>query len=351
MEAEENRDVGRNGYKDAGNDRRTPPSWEGASPSIYLPGSTPDDSATSPSTPENSAWSFEKAQDVVQHPPPLDAHASGAVVTSTSAAKSTLNLLTPSAFSTTLPAAAPRSPVPSSDGPPAKQRTISTSAAKEFKAEVVEGIEEILEELSQADEQIAGYTLDHIHSNEIILTHSSSATIQKFLLKAAAKRKFTVIHAEGYPNGYEATHAALIGKVKVGRDNQLGSEAFAKSLTALGIIVIMVPDSAVFALMSRVNKVLFDAHTVFSDGSLVASAGARAIAKAAHIHSTHVVVLSAVYQLSPVYPFHPAAIMEKGNPNQVVDFIDGSFIDKVEVDNPLYDYVPAELVDLYVTNL
>jgi translation initiation factor eIF-2B subunit beta len=34
-----------------------------------------------------------------------------------------------------------------------------------------------------------------------------------------------------------------------------------------------------------------------------------------------------------------------------VPYDDGEFVDKVDVENPLYDYVPADLVDLYITNL
>jgi len=115
--------------------------------------------------------------------------------------------------------------------------------------------------------------------------------------------------------------------------------------------VILIPDSAVFAMMSRVNKVILDTHIVLANGSLVAAAGARAIAKAANIYRTPIVVLSGVYKLSPVYPFDLDALMEDGDPGKIVPYEDGEFLDKVEVENPLFDYVPADLVDLYITNL
>lgn len=214
----------------------------------------------------------------------------------------------------------------------------------------MDGISEIIDELGQVDDQIAAYALDHIHSNEIILTHTSSTTVQKFLLKAAAKRKFTVIHAESYPNNHEATHATVSGSA-FGDDENLSFDSFQKPLTASGITVILIPDSAVFALMSRVNKVILGTHSVLANGGLVAAAGTRVIARAAKVHQTPVVVVSGVYKLSPVYPFDFDSLIEYGDASKVLPYEDGDLVDQIDVQNPLYDYVPAELVDLYITNL
>ncbi|KAL2832018.1 hypothetical protein BDW59DRAFT_114456 [Aspergillus cavernicola] len=221
---------------------------------------------------------------------------------------------------------------------------------KDIRAEVLDGINEIIDELGQVDDQIAAYALDHIHSNEIILTHTSSTTVQKFLLKAAAKRKFTVIHAESYPNNHEATHATVSGKAP-DDDEIISTESFQKPLIAHGITVILIPDSAVFALMSRVNKVILGTHSVLANGGLVAAAGTRVIARAAKVHQTPVVVVSGVYKLSPVYPFDFDSLIEYGDSSKVIGYEDGDLVDQIDVQNPLYDYVPAELVDLYITNL
>lgn len=221
---------------------------------------------------------------------------------------------------------------------------------KDIRAEVLDGINEIIDELGQVDDQIAAYALDHIHSNEIILTHTSSTTVQKFLLKAAAKRKFTVIHAESYPNNHEATHATVSGAAS-NDDEILSTESFQKPLIAHGITVILIPDSAVFALMSRVNKVILGTHSVLANGGLVAAAGTRVIARAAKVHQTPCVVVSGVYKLSPVYPFDFESLIEYGDSSKVIDYEDGDLVDQIDVQNPLYDYVPAELVDLYITNL
>ncbi|CAG8164285.1 unnamed protein product [Penicillium nalgiovense] len=238
--------------------------------------------------------------------------------------------------------------IPGSSSP--SGRFAGHGPSKDVRAEVLEGIGEIIDELGQVDDQIAAYALDHIHSNEIILTHTSSTTVQKFLLKAAAKRKFTVIHAESYPNNHEATHATVSGSA-VSDDDNLGLEAFQKPLIEHGITVILIPDSAVFALMSRVNKVILGTHSVLANGGLVAAAGTRVIARAAKVHQTPVVVVSGVYKLSPVYPFDFDSLIEYGDPSKVLPYEEGDLVDLVDVQNPIYDYVPAELVDLYITNL
>lgn len=220
----------------------------------------------------------------------------------------------------------------------------------DLRAEVMDGIRELQDELEQSDDLIAANALDHIHSNEIILTHTASTSVQKFLLAAARKRKFTVVHAETYPHDHTATHGILLTGKK--RETQGDDEDDVwKPLTAAGIQVYAIPDSHVFAIMSRVNKVILATHTVLANGGLVAAAGAHMIAKAAKDHQTPVVVVSGVYKLSPVYPFDIEELIEYGDAGSVVPYEDGDFVEKVDVENPLYDYVPADLVDLYITNL
>jgi translation initiation factor eIF-2B subunit beta len=350
-EAEEDREGETSGYSDVGKDSRPQTPRETTprlsdSPSLSFRSIT-----SSPPMQNGTDHSTAGPKGGVQRPSLLTSHASSTAANAGYTAQSMFSLLSHPSSSIASPTATPSSQCAGSHPPLSHQAFVSPSAAKDLKAEVVEGIQEILEELNQADEQIASYALEHIHSNEIILTHSSSITVQKFLLKAAAKRKFAVVHAEAYPNDHEATHAAVVGKGKGEFDDDLGSELFAKTLTSAGITVILIPDSAVFGLMSRINKVVLGAHAVLANGSFVAIAGAKAIAQAAHVHSTHVVVLSPVYQLSPVYPFDPDTLMENGDPSKVVGYDNGDLVEGIEIENPLFDYVPAELVDLYITNL
>lgn len=231
-------------------------------------------------------------------------------------------------------------------------RRIETTT-KHLKAEIISGIEEIIDELDQVNDQIAAYAQEHIHSNEIVLTHSASLSVLKFLLKAAEKRRFTVIFTESYPNEHHAVHSAVMGKLKSGlqEDENMNKESFLRPLSAAGITVILITDASIFAIMSRVNKVILATHAVTANGGLIADAGARIIAKAAKAHRTPVIVLSGVYKLSPKYPYEIESLIEYGDPGNVIPFDNGFLAEQLEVDNPVYDYVPPNLVDLYITNL
>ncbi|KAL8738989.1 MAG: hypothetical protein Q9181_000271 [Wetmoreana brouardii] len=226
----------------------------------------------------------------------------------------------------------------------------ATDRTQDLKREVIEGIEEIIDELSQVDDQIASYALDHVHSNEVVLTNSTSIAVQKFLLKAAGKRKFTVVCAEALCGDQQAIKATVPQSTVIDDDKQ-SLERFHRLLNAAGVTVVLVPDSAIFAVMSRVTKVVLDAHVALADGGLVAPAGARMIAKAATMHRTPVVVLSGIYQLSPVHVFDTEALIEYGDPSSVIPFAQGGIIEKLDLGSPIYDYVPANIVDLYITNI
>lgn len=223
-----------------------------------------------------------------------------------------------------------------------------------LRPEVIKGIKEIIDEISASDDEISAAALEQIHPQETIFTYSSSLTVQRFLLKAASKRKFTVVHAEAYPNNHMKTHALLVGNQDIAAEDEdnLPNETFSKPLTSAGITVVMIPDSAIFAVMSRASKVILDAHAVLTNGSLVAAAGSKAVIKAAKFHRIPIIVLAATYKLSPAYPYDPHSLIEYGDAGKVVPFQDGELRAGLDtgVTNPLYDFVEAGDVDLFVTN-
>ncbi|KAL9583836.1 MAG: hypothetical protein Q9212_002487 [Teloschistes hypoglaucus] len=225
-----------------------------------------------------------------------------------------------------------------------------SDGGRDLKAEVMEGIEEIIDELNQVDDQIAGYALDHIHSNEVVLIQSPSATLRKFLLRAAAKRKFTVVCAHNSSRDPWNIHTAAT-HIPINHNGEGTVDIMQRSLIAAGITVVTVPHSAVYALMSRVSKVYLDSHIVLADGAFVAAAGARVIAKAANVHRTPVIVLSGVYKLSPIHTSNPNWLIEYGVPHEVFSFDQSNAMGEIDTVNPLQDYIPAEAVDLYITNL
>jgi len=76
------------------------------------------------------------------------------------------------------------------------------------------------------------------------------------------------------------------------------------------------------------------------------------VIKAARFHRVPVLVLAATHKLSPAYPYDPVEMIEYGDASKVVPFQDAELRAGLEsgVRNPLYDFVEAGDVDLFVTN-
>ena len=131
----------------------------------------------------------------------------------------------------------------------------------------------------------------------------------------------------------------------------------AVSLAKEGIDVTVIPDSAIFAMMGRVNKVLLGCHAgnwflffvilVMADGSLIAVTGSKPMAIAAKHHSTPVVVCTGLFKLTPLHPHDSDAFNLFVSPNETHLASDGTKQDSLQ---PFYDYVEANLVNLFITN-
>ena len=150
------------------------------------------------------------------------------------------------------------------------------------KQEVIDGVNDLIEELKDIDSAIAAHAPEHIHANEVILTFGFSRTVAQFLRRAREKRDFQAIVAEGAPT--------------------LQGYAMAAELVAAGVRTTAIADAAIFAIMSRVNKVVISAHALLADGGVMAPVGTSVVASAAKRQNVPVVVLVGIYKLSPHFP-------------------------------------------------
>ncbi|OZJ02772.1 hypothetical protein BZG36_03483 [Bifiguratus adelaidae] len=201
-----------------------------------------------------------------------------------------------------------------------------------FKPLIISEIkEEIISELDTVYKEIADQALEHIYSNEVILTIGRSTTVERFLKKAATKRKFSVFVVETAPT-YQGHDMAL-------------------ELSKAGIDTTVITDAAVYAVMSRVHKVIVGAHAVLGNGALISVAGTATVAAAATHQATPVIVCTALFKVSPTLPYDTDVFNMVTAPDSVMDFKEGDLIDKVSVINPYYDYVRPELISLFVHNL
>ncbi|KAG0048031.1 GCD complex subunit gcd7 [Gryganskiella cystojenkinii] len=199
-----------------------------------------------------------------------------------------------------------------------------------IRSNIIQEIRDIKDDLENIYDQIKNQASLHIHSNEIIMTIGRSKTVEEFLKMAASKRKFQVLVAESAPS--------------------YGGQEMALELSKAGIETTVIPDSAVFAVMSRVNKVILGTHAVLANGGLIAISGSHMMASAAKHHSIPVVVCTGLYKLSPLYPYNEDSFNVSMNPDSILGFEEGDLIEKVDVTNPYYDYVSPTLVDLFLTN-
>jgi translation initiation factor eIF-2B subunit beta len=122
----------------------------------------------------------------------------------------------------------------------------------------------------------------------------------------------------------------------------------ALALSSAGIDTTLIDDQAVFALMARVNKVVISAAAVLADGTVVAQSGAHLVALAAKAYNVPFVACCGLYKLSPTFEKLHVPL---ASPADVLRFGDvGAQLEHVHVDNPVFDYVPPNLVSLLLTN-
>ncbi|XP_018332495.1 translation initiation factor eIF-2B subunit beta isoform X2 [Agrilus planipennis] len=207
-----------------------------------------------------------------------------------------------------------------------------TKPQERLRSALLNNLTEYKTELETSVDNIASQALEHIHSNEIILTFGKSNTVEQFLKSAAKDRQFQVIVVEAAPN-YKG-------------------HLMASNLAKCNIQTTIIPDSAVFAMMSRVNKVIIGTHAVMANGGLQAACGAHTIALAAKHYSVPVMVLVHLYKLSPLYlcSYEQNAFSVCQSPASVLPQRNGPIVSQVHVYNPVFDYVPPELVTIFVTH-
>ncbi|KXJ69967.1 translation initiation factor eIF-2B subunit beta [Aedes albopictus] len=196
---------------------------------------------------------------------------------------------------------------------------------------LLEHLSEIETELETCSENLSSQATEHIHSSELIMTIGHSKSVEKFLKKAAENRTIEVIVAECAPACKGHQLGVNLGKAK--------------------IQTTVIPDSAIFAMMSRVNKVIIGTHSVLANGGLRAICGAYSLALAAKHFSVPVIVLAPTYKLTPVHlsNYDQDDFNILGNAEAVIPYSSPA-ARFAKAYNPAFDYVPPELVTLFVTN-
>nr|XP_046920354.1 translation initiation factor eIF-2B subunit beta-like [Dermatophagoides farinae] len=194
-------------------------------------------------------------------------------------------------------------------------------------------IGELLSELETSGENIAQQAMEHIYWDEVILTIGRSKTVEAFLkFVAKKKRKFQVIVAECGPdnNGHD----------------------LAISLAKENINTILIHDSAIFSVMSRVNKVIIGTHSIMANGGIKSVSGTYTLALAAKQYSVPFIVCTGMFKLTPKHmaSYDQMAFNKFSSPEKVLNY-EYSYSVECQVVNPAFDYVPPELITIFVSNI
>lgn len=185
-------------------------------------------------------------------------------------------------------------------------------------------------ELELSVKNLAQQALAYIHANEIILTLGYSYTVEQFFKYAASKkRQFHVFILEHAPffTGHE----------------------MAVNLSQANIPVTLVTDSAVFAIMARVNKILIGTHSLLANGGLTAKSGTYNLALAAKNYNVPLLVCAPTYKFSPTYlpSFDPVMCNSFPSPEKILSY-ESIYQSSLDIVVPMHDYVPPELVTLII---
>lgn len=226
------------------------------------------------------------------------------------------------------------SPLGRSSGASTPMSRVQVANISALRSEVIEGIEEIKDEITSVDEQIATYAEVQIHPGSYVLVHKPGATVEKFLLGAAKRRKFTVLIT-----GVEARETA----------GGAPYEGLKRQLSKFGVSAITILGGGVMAYMSRVNLVVLGAQAVTANGAVLADGGAAMVARAAREFGKTVIVLGGVYKLCPEDEPNLDALVGAGAPGSLVGYDDEMV--EVEVETTSSEYINPDMLDIYITNL
>ena len=140
---------------------------------------------------------------------------------------------------------------------------------------------------------------------------------------AARKRRFKVIVAESAPS-YTIPSENAMREQRAENVNSYFGHEMASELVKAGLDVTLIPDAAIFAVMSRVNKVILGTHAVLANGGLLNLTGSRILASAARHHHIPVVICTGLYKLAPIFPYDEEHLNSHASPDTILPFANGN---------------------------
>jgi eIF-2B alpha/beta/delta-like uncharacterized protein len=186
--------------------------------------------------------------------------------------------------------------------------------------------EDLIRTSLQATSSIAEHTTKIIYDEDIIFTHSYSSTVIEALKEAATKHNIQVV----------------VTRSGAGRTG----EKTVSILSAAGVPVTFIDDSAAGSYIKRCNKVLVGADRICRDGGLVNGVGTCAVSLIARKDRISFYVLCETLKFDSRLKSSEVEIEEK-EPSEVV--LPGVLPVDVKVANPYFDITPLEFISGIIT--
>ncbi|GAY45433.1 hypothetical protein CUMW_089480 [Citrus unshiu] len=205
-------------------------------------------------------------------------------------------------------------------------------SAKKLNSELIKAVNELIEDINTCHEGIAEQAMELIHQNEVILTLGHSKFVKEFLCAAKEKKcSFQVFIADGAP--------------------KFEGHILAKELDKKGLKAIVITDSAV----------IVGVHAVMANGGVIAPVGLHVLALSVKKHAVPFVVVASTHELCSLYPHNlevllnemrcPSELLNFEEFSDCIDYGIASSSSLLHVVNPAFDYVPPELISLFVTDI
>ena len=204
------------------------------------------------------------------------------------------------------------------------------STLEDAKDLVVRNAAEFCRRSEMAVEEIARIGARRIQDGDTILTHCNSSAALGTIIEA---------HRQGKRIKVYATDS------RPWRQGILTVNALADA----GVDVTLIIDSAVRAVMKKVDKVFVGADTITSQGALINKVGTSQLALAAHEARVQLYVCAETYKFSPMTLFGDTVTIEERDVSEVVR--PGEVRDSVKIFNPVFDSTPAAYIDAIITEL
>ena len=197
---------------------------------------------------------------------------------------------------------------------------------------ILQNIEELISELETTSDIIKEKANEHINDNDIILTANHSDQLEDFFIECSKTKKFKVIVSESSPklNGYIQ----------------------AKNLIKNGIDTTLIEDTGIYSIMPKITKVIIGTRAIVANGGLISYNGIYNLCLFANMFNIPVIVVGGTFKLTPLYVFGHDTYNEFLSPDVIfgknVKF--NGDIGNIRFNVPGYDYVPPELITIFITN-